>query len=440
MEKLKRYPNYKPSGVEWIGEIPEHWVVKPLKYLATCNDEVLAESTDPDTVIEYIEISDVAAGLGITGSTEMCFKDAPSRARRVVRQGDILVSTVRTYLKAVSQVKWNIKNLVASTGFAVLRSNKVKSDLLGYVVTSRFIDEVTRRSTGVSYPAISSTELMNIAIPYAPSNEQETISSYLDEKTALIDETIAKKERLIQLLQEERTALINKAVTHGLDDSVPLKDSGVEWLGMIPEHWEVKRLKFAATPRPSNIDKKSIEGQRVVYLCNYTDVYKNEFITEKLSYMKATATEEQINKFKLEKGDVIVTKDSEDPQDIAIPAVVKEDLDGVVCGYHLTHIKVDRKQLNGFYLFRLFQGFQFNQQFTVLANGVTRYGLSTAAFSDAYILIPPLVEQNKIVKYLDDKTALIDKAVSKERRLIELLMEERTALINEVVTGKRCVF
>ncbi len=212
------------------------------------------------------------------------------------------------------------------------------------------------------------------------------------------------------------------------------KNSGIEWIGEIPKHWKVIRLKYVALANPSNIDKKSVEGETSVQLCNYMDVHKNEFITADMSFMSATATDSQIAKFSLKKGDVIATKDSEDTEDIAIPAVVKEDLDGVVCGYHLTHIKPIPDRLSGFYLFRLFQSDTFNKQFTVKANGVTRYGLSTDAFNDAFICLPPIDEQVAIANYLDVKTTLIDETISKKERLIQLLQEERTALINKAVT------
>jgi type I restriction enzyme S subunit len=212
------------------------------------------------------------------------------------------------------------------------------------------------------------------------------------------------------------------------------KPSGVEWIGEIPGHWQAYRLKYVAKANPSNIDKKTVEGEQDVLLCNYVDVYKNEFITEDLSLMAATASADQIDRFHLEAGDVLVTKDSEDPTDIAIPAVVKRDMPGVVCGYHLTHIRANPNKLNGFYLHRLFQSYTFNQQFTVKANGVTRYGLPAAAFTESVVCCPPLTDQQAIASYLDSKTALIDSTIRQKDRLIELLQEERTAIINRAVT------
>lgn len=210
------------------------------------------------------------------------------------------------------------------------------------------------------------------------------------------------------------------------------KDSGVEWLGEIPEHWEVKKLKYLAQCNPSNIDKKSKEKEQDVYLCNYVDVYKNEFIHKRMNFMKATANDNQIDKFILEKGDVIVTKDSESPDDIGNPALVIDDFQNVVCGYHLTQIKP--LEVEGIYLFRFLQSQYIKSYFEVSANGVTRYGLGTDKFNSSLIICPPLSEQTIIANYLDKKTAEIDSLISEKEKLIKLYEEEKTAIINEAVT------
>ena len=172
-----------------------------------------------------------------------------------------------------------------------------------------------------------------------PLPEQRAIAAFLDRETARIDSLVSREERLIELLLEKRTALITRTVTRGLDPNAPLKDSGVEWLGEIPAHWEVKRLKSLATVRLSNVNKKSEEGQAAVGLCNYVDVYYNERIGSNVEFMAATASEDQIRRFSLRKSDVLITKDSESWTDIAVSAVVTEDIPGVLCGYHLAHIR-----------------------------------------------------------------------------------------------------
>ena len=210
------------------------------------------------------------------------------------------------------------------------------------------------------------------------------------------------------------------------------KDSGIEWVGEIPAEWEVKKLKYVAVARPSNIDKKSKDEEEPVSLCNYVDVYKNEFISHELTFMRATAAQEQIEKFLLQKGDILATKDSESPDDIANPALVVEDFDGIVCGYHLTHIKP--KKIMGSYLFRYFQTNYLNSYFEVSANGVTRYGLGVDKFDSALILNPSMDEQTAIANFLDRKTAEIDALIAQKERLMELYEEEKTAIINHAVT------
>ncbi|CNK90197.1 restriction modification system DNA specificity subunit [Yersinia frederiksenii] len=210
------------------------------------------------------------------------------------------------------------------------------------------------------------------------------------------------------------------------------KESGSLWLGQIPSHWSVKKLKFLAVVQPSNVDKKTIDGEEPVLLCNYTDVYKNEYIDSRLEFMSATATSLEINKFSTDVGDVIVTKDSESPSDIAIPACISEKIDGLLCGYHLTQIKpVD---LDGRYLLRLFQSKGFNAQFIISANGVTRFGLPQYAISNAYSCMPPRSEQKEIAAFLDFKTTQIDVLISKQKALLNKLAEKRTALISHAVT------
>lgn len=210
------------------------------------------------------------------------------------------------------------------------------------------------------------------------------------------------------------------------------KESGSLWLGQIPGHWSVKKLKFLSVVQPSNVDKKTIDGEEPVLLCNYTDVYKNEYIDSRLEFMSATATSIEIKKFATDIGDVIVTKDSEDPYDIAIPACISEKIDGLLCGYHLTQIKpID---LDGRYLLRLFQSKGFNAQFIISANGVTRYGLPQYAISNAYCCMPPISEQIGIARFLDFKTGQIDALIRKQKALLDKLAEKRIALISHAVT------
>ena len=208
----------KPSGVEWLGDVPEHWGVKRLKYQVTINDETLPETTDPDYELLYVDIRSVDPTQGIVQKEQMVFENAPSRARRNVKDGDTIVSTVRTYLRAISPVIEPEENLIVSTGFAVIRPKKINQDYLSAAIRAPyFIEEVVSRSVGVSYPAINASEIGLISIPLPPLPEQQAIAAYLDCETAKIDTLSAKVGTVIEQLKEYRTALISSAVTGKID-------------------------------------------------------------------------------------------------------------------------------------------------------------------------------------------------------------------------------
>ena len=206
------------------------------------------------------------------------------------------------------------------------------------------------------------------------------------------------------------------------------------WVNEIPSHWQVRRLKNIADLRFSNVDKHSLEDEKEVLLCNYLDVYNNEYITPDLAFMKATATESEIENFKIEKGDVLVTKDSETSEDIAIPAFVGIDFENIICGYHLAQIKAQKDVVNGEYIFRLFQSKPFNVHFEINATGVTRCGLSIDSFAAVHIPVPPREEQDAIVSHIRIQSEKINHFIKKEQRFIELLYEQKSAMISEFVT------
>jgi type I restriction enzyme S subunit len=212
------------------------------------------------------------------------------------------------------------------------------------------------------------------------------------------------------------------------------RQTDLPWLGQIPAHWDVKRLKQVANVMFSSVDKHSNEDEKLVSLCNYVDVYKNEQITSGIEFMQATASAEEIKRFTLKRDDVIITKDSESWNDIAIPAYVPNNLEHVLCGYHLALIRPKRNEVDGKFLFRALQARPINYQFEVEATGITRYGIDQYAIGSTFFPIPPLPEQRAIAAYLDHQTAKIDALIAKKRRLLDLLAEKRAALISQAVT------
>ncbi len=206
------------------------------------------------------------------------------------------------------------------------------------------------------------------------------------------------------------------------------KDSGINWLGKVPTHWDIRRLKRTCDVFPSNVDKKSYDGEAPVRLCNYTDVYYNETITDGLDFMAATASPEQVAKFTLRAGDTIITKDSETADDIAIGAYVPKDLPGVICGYHLSLVRPN-DGTNGAFVKRLFDSIYAKSCFAVLANGLTRVGLGQYELDNIELPFPPPAEQCAIAVFLDRETGKIDALIAEQNRLAMLLKEEIESLV-----------
>lgn len=444
IDGLKPYPAYKDSGIPWLGQVPAHWEVRRLKYWIGVNLEVLPESTAPNYEFKYLDIGAVGTGRLVAPPQPMRFRDAPSRARRIVRQGDTVVSTVRTYLKAVYFVEEETKDLVASTGFAVLTPTPQKQTepkFVSYLAQSDpFTNRVMAESIGIAYPAIAETRLASFAVTIPPLPEQTAIVRLLDYMDRRIRRYILAQQKLIKLLKEYKQALIHQAVTGRIDVRTgrpypAYKDSGVEWLGKVPEYWEVRRLRTVVEMRVSNVDKHSRGGEKPVRLCNYVDVYKHDKIRADMNFMRATASDEEIERFRLQPGDVLITKDSEMWNDIAVPALVETSAPDLISGYHLALLR-PRQVIQGAFLFRAIQSPGIACQFHVEANGVTRFGLSHDAIKSTLVPLPPLPEQTAIVEYLDAQTAKLDAAIAAARREIELLREYGTRLIADVVTGK----
>ena len=240
---------------------------------------------------------------------------------------------------------------------------------------------------------------------------------------------------MIELLKERRSAIITQAVTKGLDPNSKMKDSGVPWLGKVPAHWEVKRLRHLVQIKASNVDKKIVEGEPAVRLCNYTDVYYNERIVMGPEYMEASASADQIKKLNLKVGDVIITKDSEEPDDIGIPACVYETAPDLVCGYHLALLRPN-KPSSGPFIARAISSLPSKFQFHLSARGVTRFALGYHGIADLLLALPPDQELLAICDFIDKALAAMDSTITSQEQMIELLKERRSAIITQAVTGQ----
>jgi type I restriction enzyme S subunit len=249
LRQFKQYPAYRSSGVEWLGDIPTHWEAKRLKYVAPVTDE---RSHSVTLDLPYLGLEHVEPGTGrLVGISEGGITEdgALEGAASLFRPGDVLFGKLRPYLAKVLRPEFAGR---CSTELLVLRSiGEIAPSVLAYQLLSRdFIGWVDAMTYGAKMPRANPDQISNIPVALAPPQEQRTIAAFLDRETARIDALVAKKERLIELLEEMRTALITSAVTRkGLDPNVAMKDSGVEWLGDIPMHWDMKPLRWVLSIR-----------------------------------------------------------------------------------------------------------------------------------------------------------------------------------------------
>ena len=280
---LKPYPAMKTSGVLWLGDVPAHWEVRRLKSWLDVNEFVLSEDTDPEYTFEYLDIGSVATGRLTAKPERIRFGNSPSRARRVVRPGDTIVSTVRTYLKAVWHAEHPGDDLVASTGFAVLTPPRgAFPRFVSYFCQSDpFTNRVTAEAVGIAYPAIAETRLGTFEVCIPPYPEQAAIVRFLDHADQRIRRYLRAKQKLITLLEEQKQAIIHQAVTGQIDVRTgrpfpAYKPSGVEWLGEVPERWQVCRSKRMFRPRrelarPNDIQLSATQAYGVISQRRYEE-------------------------------------------------------------------------------------------------------------------------------------------------------------------------
>ena len=203
-------------------------------------------------------------------------------------------------------------------------------------------------------------------------------------------------------------------------------------IGRIPKDWGLSKLSNIAQIIVSNVDKKVEENEAPVLLCNYMDVYQNEYITSNLEFMRGSASEAEINKFSLRRGDVLITKDSETAEDIASAAFVTDEIRNLICGYHLAILRPDIERMDSNFFAKTLQHDRVHNQFVTKANGVTRYGLTLSVINNATIPVPPLIEQAEIARIL----STWDRAIEQVQRLIEAKQRQKKGLMQGLLTGK----
>ena len=437
------YPFRKASGEEWLGEIPAHWEVRRVRTLADIVNGATPSSNTPeywDGDLLWLTPNDLGALRNryiLTTARRISLRGYESCGTALAPSGSVAIS-IRAPIGHLGILG---DTACVNQGCRLLVPNEsIASEYLyyGLEITRSELESLGQGST---FNELSRDALADFRLALPPIEEQRAVVRFLDYADRRIRRYIRAKEKLIALLEEQKQAIVHQAVTGQIDVRTgrpypAYKDSEVESLGKVPEHWEVRRVATVADMRVSNVDKHVKDGEQAVRLCNYVDVYHNDRVSADVAFMAGTAKQAEIQRFRLAVGDVLVTKDSEDWTDIGVPALVEYAAEDLVCGYHLAMLRPNGAFLHGGYLFRALGDARVAWQFRVAAAGVTRYGLSQRAIKSMRIPLPPLPEQRMIALWLDRALDGISACSTAAAREVELLREYRTRLIADVITGK----
>lgn len=414
---MERYEKYKDSGIEWIGEIPENWEVKRLKRFAKiCNGQ------------DHKSVYDLSGDYPILGSGGEF-----GRANQYLHKGpSVLLGRKGTIDKPqyVDFPFWSVDTAYYTDIFP-----KTDPRFFYYLCTNIQFDLY---KYGSAVPSMNQDTLSQIEFPSPSYDEQSIIATYLDRKTAEIDHIIANKQKLIALYEEEKQAIINQAVTKGLDPNVKMKDSGVEWLGEIPEHWEVKRFNFIFSfSRGLPITKENLKDEGIPCI-SYGEIHSKygfEVNPEK-DYLKCVDDGYLITSEKslLKRGDFVFADTSEDIPGSGNFTYLNSDTP-VFAGYH-TIIAVPKVEFITRFVAYFFDSTQYRNQIRCSVTGTKVYSITQSILKNTNVILPPIQEQTLIVEYINKEFSRLETIISKFNKQIDLLQEYRTTLISEVVTGK----
>jgi type I restriction enzyme, S subunit len=447
---MKKYDSYKDSGIEWIGMIPSHWDITRLRFLGSLYSGLTGKSgsdfsADPmPSYKPFVNFTNVANNTNIVPTNFGYVKIVESEKQNLVKKGDLLFlmsSENQEEVGKCSLVNEDFGKLYLNSFCKGLRLNggNVNPAYLSYLLNSAAMSQlVSLEGRGFTRINLRMEGVHSLPILLPSGNEQTAIANYLDRKTTQIDDLISKKQRLIALLEEERTALINQAVTKGLDPTAPMKDSGIEWLGEIPEHWEVKRLKqIFNSSKGLTITKENLENEGVPCV-NYGEIHSKfgfevDIDKHKLKCVNPKYLESD-HKSLIHIGDFVFADTSEDISGAGNFTYLKSNHE-IFAGYHTIILRA-LCDIESRYFAYQFDSIPYRTQIRQSVKGIKVFSITQGILKNTSLWHPPLHEQRQIIKFLDVETERMESLINSTIKEIELLKEYKTALISDAVTGK----
>ena len=421
--KLKPYPKYKESGVQWIGEVPEGWEVQRSKYQFKIIGGYAFSSDDfVDAGVPIIRIGDISGGtISLDDCKRMPKEYALTKKNFLIEEKDVLIAMTGATIGKIGQVTKTSEKMLLNQRVGKIKT-KLSSDYYKYVLNADFIQsQIKLIAEGSAQENISNEQIESFVIPNLDKQNQDFITHFLDLKTSEISKTIEADKKLIELLKEKRTALINHVVTKGLNPKAKMKDSGIEWIGEVPEGWEVKKIKYFTVEKRNKATELDESGH-FVGLENIEPMSGKVF-----SYNSTENMEGESLKFK--KNQVLFCKLRP-----YLAKVVVADIDGF-CTSELIIYECDKKTNPTYLRYRLLSN-GYIDYVNSLTEGVKMPRADPVLLSNIKLPLPPLSEQLQISSYLDKSTSKIDQTIQKIEEKIEFLEEYKKSLIHHVVTGK----
>ena len=430
------YPAYKPSGADWLGEIPAHWELLQIKRLSPVKRGASPRPIDDPNYFDdkgeysWVRISDVTSSKRYLEETTQRLSSLGKSLSVPLKPGALFLSIAGSVGKPIiTRI-----NCCIHDGFVYFPQFEGNPEFLYYIFASgQPYGGLGKLGTQLN---LNTDTVGAIHIGYPSYEEQGKIVAYLDHETTRIDTLIEKKQKQIELLQEKRTALISHAVTKGLGPNAKMKDSGIEWLGKIPAHWEVKRTKMLLSRNEGGVWGKDFDDKGVVILRSTEQTIDGEWNIVEPAKRRITPSE--YNTYRLMEGDLVVTKSSGSALHIGKTSIVTKDVEALNCCYSnfMQRLRV-KQDIMPRYAWYVLNGEVGRKQFDYFSTTTTGLAnLNGGIIGMVSLAFPSLLEQCAVITFLNRETARIDALIEKVEKSIILLREYRTSLISAAVTGK----
>ena len=419
--QFKQYPSYKNSGVEWLGDVPEHWGMNRLGvHFRNRKEKVSDKDFKPLSVTKH----------GIVPQLEHAAKSDNGDNRKLVRKGDYVINS-RSDRKGSSGLA-DLDGSVSLINIVLTPFKTIHPKFSHYLLRSYlFQEEFYKYGHGIVADLWTTNyeDMRNIHLALPSVSEQTQISNFLEQETTRIDNLISKQEKLIELLEEQRKSIISHAVTKGLNPNAPMKDSGVEWLGEVPEHWDVAVVKRAFIVKLGKMLQPDQKDE--------TDVIKKYLKASNLTWdgvkdidNEMWFSKNDLKKLKLEIGDLLVAEGG----DVGKSCIFDSN-EEFYYQNSVNRVRGQKNNANEFLYYWLFT-LKYSGYIDILCNKSTIAHFTAEKLNETILLLPDSVEQNEIIAYLERENGKINQLILKQQSLIEKLKEYRTSIISHAVTGK----